>query len=109
MEINNKIANYEINNNLHKSPTNATEKIVEKQSLEKPELNEEGQSKQDVVVELSQSSKEVQQIKEIISSAPDIREDKVAALKEKIESGEYKIDPDAIADKIVDDSLDEIF
>lgn len=109
MKINDKIVNYEIGNNLHKSPTNAPEKIAEKQSLEKSELGEKDTLKQDVIVELSRSSKEVQQIKEIISSTPDIREDRVAALKDKIESGEYKIDPDGIAGKIIDDSLDEIF
>ena len=109
MKINDKIVNYEISNNLHKSTTNAPEKIAEKQSLEKSEFGEKDQLKQDVIVELSQSSKEVQQIKEIISSAPDIREDKVAALKKKIESGEYKIDSDGIASKIVDDFLDELF
>ena len=109
MKINDKIINYEISSKLHKSTINTPDKVSEKQSLEKLELEENNQRQQDVIVELSQSSREVQQIKEILSSAPDIREDKVAALKEKIESGEYKIDPEGIASKIVEDFMDDLF
>jgi len=109
MKIDDKIIHYEISNQLHKSTTNSTEKIAEKQSTEKSEIEGQNQLKEDVIVDLSRTSKEVQQIKGVISSMPDVREDKVAALKEKIESGKYEIDPEVIAGKLVDDSIDELF
>ena len=37
------------------------------------------------------------------------QQDKIAAIKEKIESGNYKIDYAGVADKLVDAFMDEIF
>ena len=71
-------------------------------------VNEENKLKQDVIVDISEASKEAQKIKEIILSEPDIREDKVADLKEKIDSGRYKVNNDLVADKIVSAFLQEI-
>jgi len=59
-------------------------------------------------VNLSQASKEAQKIKEIIASEPDVREDKVADLKERIESGRYTIDHAKVADKLVNELIDEL-
>ena len=36
--------------------------------------------------------------------SPEIRQDKVEALRQSIKSGQYKVDPDAIADAIVGES-----
>jgi negative regulator of flagellin synthesis FlgM len=35
--------------------------------------------------------------------SPEIREDKVASLKQAIESGQYKLDPSAIASSMIDE------
>ncbi len=40
------------------------------------------------------------------SSAPDIRREKVEAIKAQIAAGEYKIDTQKIASKVVQDDLD---
>jgi negative regulator of flagellin synthesis FlgM len=40
-----------------------------------------------------------------LDSIPDIREDKVAQLKEQIENGTYEIDEEKIADNMLKDSL----
>ena len=109
MEIDDKIISYEISKYLPKSPPNTSEKIAEKQLSEERKVEEKDRSGQDTIVNLSQASKETQKIKEIISSEPDVREDKVSALKEEIESGRYKIDHKGVADKLVDDFMDELF
>jgi negative regulator of flagellin synthesis FlgM len=62
------------------------------------------QTKSDTVV-LSDAAKRIQEAKKQLEAIPDVREDKVAQLKEQIENGTYKIDEEKIADKILKDSL----
>ena len=109
MKIDNRILNYEISKQLPKSTQDATEVKKEKQLSDEQQAEEKAQLGQDTIVNLSPALKETQFIKEIISSEPDIREDKVSELKQKIESGKYTIDNSAVADKLVDSFVDEIF
>jgi len=60
-------------------------------------------SNSSVNAEISSKSKEMGRAKTIASETPDIREDKVANLKSRIESGNYRVDSDAIADRLVDE------
>ena len=108
MKIDDKIIAYEINKYLPKSTPSATKKIEELQVPDEQKVEEKARPEQDTIVNLSQASKEAQKIEEIILSEPDIREDKVAALKEKIESGKYSIDHKAVAEKLVDNFIDEL-
>jgi negative regulator of flagellin synthesis FlgM len=55
--------------------------------------------------EISQKGKELAMAKSLAASAPDVREDRVADLKRRIAEGSYKIDADAIADRMVDEHL----
>ena len=55
--------------------------------------------------EISPKGKEFAATKALATSAPDVREDKVAELKKKIADGSYKVDTQSIADKMVDDHL----
>jgi negative regulator of flagellin synthesis FlgM len=68
------------------------------------EQPEKQQTKADTVV-LSDMAKTVQEAQTQLESIPDVREEKVAALKEQIENGTYEIDADKIADKMLRDSL----
>ena len=106
MKIDDKIINYEISKYLPNSRPNATEKIDEKGISNEQKV--EGSADQDAIVNLSQASKEAQKIEEIIASEPDVREDKVADLKERIESGRYTIDHAKVADKLVNELIDEL-
>ena len=54
-------------------------------------------------VNLSQRAQDVMKAKEIAMAAPDIREDRVAALQKAIDSGNYKVDAKDIADRMVDE------
>jgi negative regulator of flagellin synthesis FlgM len=108
MKIDNRIINYEISKQLPNRSENEIEGMGEKQTYDEQKVEEKQQSGQDTIVNLSSTSKEVQTANEIIASEPDVREDKVAELKAKVESGNYDIDHKAVADKIVDSFIDEI-
>ncbi len=64
--------------------------------------------KEDKVV-LSPKAKEVQEATKLIKELPDIREEKVAKLKEQVDQGTYRIDGEKIAFKMLKESiLDEL-
>ena len=56
-------------------------------------------------VELSRLAKDLQRATEIAKAAPEVRPEKVAALKEKIENGSYEVDSKKVASKMIVDSL----
>ena len=56
-------------------------------------------------VELSQSARDLQRAQKALPDLPDIREDKVAALKQQIENGTYNIRADKIAANMLKESL----
>lgn len=51
---------------------------------------------------ISQAGRDLQIAKAAVSEASDIREDKVALLKSKIESGEYSVSADDFAAKLLE-------
>jgi len=60
--------------------------------------------KTDQVV-LSSMAKEIRDLKKLVDSAPDIHEEKINEIKQKIERGDYEIDSDKIAFKLIKESL----
>ena len=56
-------------------------------------------------VELSTGTLDVQKMKTILQETPPVRMEKVQALKEQIERGEYQVDPYRVADKMLMDLL----
>ena len=68
------------------------------------EQPEKQQTKADTVV-LSDTAKKVQEAQKQIETIPDVREDKVAQLKEQVENGTYEMDEEKIAGKIIKDAL----
>ena len=68
------------------------------------EQPEKQHAKADTVV-LSDTAKRVQEAQTQLKSIPDVREDKVAELKEQIENGTYEPDAEKIAGKMIKDSL----
>jgi negative regulator of flagellin synthesis FlgM len=59
----------------------------------------------DSKTEISSRGKEFAKAREVAAEAPDVREDKVSELKQRISSGAYKVDSHAIADRLVDEHL----
>lgn len=73
-----------------------------------PSYKRKNPSPNDDVV-LSTRSKEMQKIYEILKETPDIRGEKVDALRKAIQEGKYSVDPQTLAEKILIDSfLDHI-
>lgn len=58
-------------------------------------------------VDMSERAKSYQKALEIARATPDVREDRVAALKKQIQDGTYKIDSGAIADGIAREAIIE--
>lgn len=56
-------------------------------------------------VEMSERAKAHNKALEIARATPDIREDRVAALKKQIQDGTYKIDAGAIADAMAREAI----
>jgi flagellar biosynthesis anti-sigma factor FlgM len=55
--------------------------------------------------EISSKAKEMAQAKQVASDSSDVRESKIAALREQIANKKYNVSADAVADKLVDDHL----
>jgi negative regulator of flagellin synthesis FlgM len=95
---NSNLANQAYNSNIvHQNQTaiNAkTEKIKE------PNLSSN--------VDLSNRTKDVQKIAQAIEDAPVSMSEKLASLKKQVNTNQYNIDADKIADKMVGSILDEI-
>jgi negative regulator of flagellin synthesis FlgM len=60
-------------------------------------------------VSISRESREAGMMRGIIGNLPDVREDKVQELKERVENGTYDVSSEEIAKKIVTESLIDIF
>ena len=95
----------EITKYIDETAVNACEEPNEKTSMQS---NIPAELKGDTIVNLSESSKQVQRAKKVIDSEPDIRLEKVRAIQEKIQKGTYKIDYHKIAENILGVFIDEI-
>lgn len=59
-------------------------------------------------VDLSARAKDIQQVKQLLEQVPDVREDKVQELKRQIDSGNYRVQADKIAENMMSESLIDI-
>ena len=67
-----------------------------------------GSSSQGDRVQLSERSREMAKAAETLASTPDIRQQKVAEIKERIQNQEYRVDADKVAHKMITDFLGEL-
>jgi flagellar biosynthesis anti-sigma factor FlgM len=106
MKIDSNMATYEIAKQLPNTTAGVADgKQPSREAKPEGAVNQSGAA----VVHISQASKEVQLADKIIATAPDTRDAKVAEIKMKIESGNYKIDHEKIAAKLIDQDLEEMF
>ena len=56
-------------------------------------------------VEISAQSKEIQKINDTLKETPEVRSEKVAALKKQIDEGQYKVDAESVAGKMIQQSI----
>jgi negative regulator of flagellin synthesis FlgM len=55
--------------------------------------------------DISAKAREFSKAKEVAASTPDVREEKVAELRRRIQSGSYSVDANAVADRMVNEHL----
>jgi negative regulator of flagellin synthesis FlgM len=60
-------------------------------------------------VDLSTKAKDIQQAKNAVNQLPDVREAKVQEVKTQVDKGAYKVDAGKVADKMVNESIINIF
>ncbi len=72
------------------------------QATKKPSVTRKGNVGGTDKVEISQFGKEFQIAKQAVSAASDVREDKVAQMKERIESGTYDVSAEDFAAKLAE-------
>jgi negative regulator of flagellin synthesis FlgM len=60
-------------------------------------------------VDLSTRAKEIQQAKVEVSKSPDVREEKVQEIKTQVEKGTYNVSGEQIANKMVGESIIDLF
>ncbi|MGQ9689361.1 MAG: flagellar biosynthesis anti-sigma factor FlgM [Desulfobaccales bacterium] len=80
-----------------------TEKVTRtqgQQTLEKPGGDTD-------VIHLSPQSRLMQKASEVVYQAPDVRPDKVAALKDSVEQGTYQVDTQKVANKLIAEIIQE--
>jgi negative regulator of flagellin synthesis FlgM len=63
---------------------------------------------QDDKVSLSSMSRDMQTAKDSVAAVPDVRQDKVDEIKQAVESGNYEIDPNKIAEKMLGMNVNEM-
>ncbi len=103
MKIDNKIASYELSKHLSNASGNVSE---EKQPS--ADIKSVRNGSQDTIVHLSDASKEVKLAEDIIADTPAVRADKVAEIRNQIQSGTYEIDHEKVAAKMIDNNLEEL-
>ncbi len=83
---------------------NNVQDLRKSQNVEKEEEVSKTESERDKV-SLSGKSKEISQLKGLIGEIPDIRRDKVDALRKAIDTGTYNFDSLTIARNIIEEEL----
>ncbi|ADH86625.1 flagellar biosynthesis anti-sigma factor FlgM [Desulfurivibrio alkaliphilus] len=52
-------------------------------------------------VNLSAGTQDIQRVKEVLAQTPEVRMEKIQALKGQIERGEYRVDAEAVAERML--------
>ncbi|MBW2599410.1 MAG: flagellar biosynthesis anti-sigma factor FlgM [Deltaproteobacteria bacterium] len=79
----------------------------EKASLETVKQSPDGIAQEDKVT-LSSTARDIQQAQKAVEKLPDVREEKVQELKDRIEAGKYDVNGEKIAEKMLNESLLDI-
>jgi len=94
------------NNQAADIKNNSAAKIAEiKAKMAEGNVTKNGRSTNAMSPDISSKAKGMARAHEVATQAPDVREDRVAALKQKIQSGEYKVDAEGLADKILSEHM----
>lgn len=56
-------------------------------------------------VEISDTARLMRKATDVVNGAPDVRAEKVAALKKAIQEGTYRVDAEKVAEKVIEEHL----
>ena len=96
-----------------KPQTDPTQYIDQAQKLKQLEKNQvsqppEATNQQTDRVDLSEQSKEMQKIYNVLQMTPEIRPERVNDVKKLIEENRYQVESKAVADKMIRESIFEL-
>ena len=74
-------------------------KVYQTQAINRPQKT--GSVKSADMVQISSIGKDFQTAKNAVAASPDIREDVVAPIKAKLESGNYQVSAESFAEKLM--------
>lgn len=60
------------------------------------------------MLEISQTGKDYHVAKQILANTPDVREDKIKDIKQRMDAGNYEINSDEYAEKLVNRYFNEL-
>lgn len=69
----------------------------------------ENQIRKEDRVELSESRKQVEELKNRVKNSEEVRAEKVEAIKKQIENGTYDVSGKKVADKIINLAINDLF
>jgi negative regulator of flagellin synthesis FlgM len=89
---------------------NTMQQVNQTNPSNQPEKHQNSQEVRDKLsstdkVEISAQSRERQKIYDLIQTTPDVRAEKVATIKKMIQEGNYQVDNDAVAEKLIEESI----
>jgi negative regulator of flagellin synthesis FlgM len=103
-----KITHNKIGQKLDLTDAGKADKLSEQKGLKnlKSLGNEANQEINATRVEVSSQAQDAKRIKELAMAAPDVDMEKVARFRSLIDSGQYNVDSQAVADRMVDDHME---
>ena len=104
-----KITHNKVGQNLNLSDSSKADKAAKSDKTKgtdlKSMLDSKGADTGASKVDVSNRAQDMKRIKEVAMAAPDVDEAKVAKFQKLIDSGEYKVDAESVADRMVDDHM----
>ena len=92
-------------NDIEKNKRKKTDAAKFKKELDATKSEKADKLMKNENVQLSAKSEEVKEAKKIVDNAPDVRWDVVNDIKAKIAAGTYKVDAEALAEKLINTGL----
>ena len=89
------------------SRAKSTNKASDTKDTDRTRATDSVSSDGDSQTTISSKAKEFAKAQSVAQAAPDVREDRIAALKKRIAEGRYNVDPDKIADRMVNEHLSD--
>lgn len=97
---------YEVTGNM-RNLSSGTRGELEKERPSSGEKVQEQRLGRDVIVHHSQATREEKAVWEVLATLSEVRKEKVALMKEKIASGAYQINYEALAERLVNALLED--